>query len=176
VERLHDPFGFGLGARSMTVSTVGLVPGIRRLAGESLPVNLAISLHAPNDKLRGEMMPVNRRYPLADLLDATREYLERTNRRVSFEYVLLQGRNDEPAHAAELADLLRAEGSHGGLPQQSHGGLPLHGACRTGCGDRRRLRPARGDGVTTRCAWSLFLVLLAGGVTALLSVCCKFKG
>ncbi|MFO7166577.1 MAG: radical SAM protein [Chloroflexota bacterium] len=116
VERLHDAQGFNLGARSMTVSTVGLVPGIRRLAGERLPINLAISLHAPNDELRGEMMPVNRRYPLAELMGATREYLERTNRRVSFEYVLLQGRNDEPSHAAELAGLLRGEGGQAGLP------------------------------------------------------------
>jgi 23S rRNA (adenine2503-C2)-methyltransferase len=116
VERLHDPQGLNMGARNLTVSTVGLVPGIRRLAGEPLPLNLAISLHAPNDELRGAMMPVNRRYPLADLLAATREYLEKTNRRVSFEYVLLQGQNDEPAHAAELADLLRGEGGHEGLP------------------------------------------------------------
>jgi 23S rRNA (adenine2503-C2)-methyltransferase len=109
VERLHDPQGFNMGARSMTVSTVGLAPGIRRLAGESLPINLAISLHAPDDGLRSEMMPINRRYPIADLLDATREYIARTNRRVSFEYVLLQGKNDDPAQAEALADLLQGE-------------------------------------------------------------------
>lgn len=111
VERLHDPQGFNMGARSLTVSTVGLVPGIRRLADAPLPVNLAISLHAANDELRSAMMPVNRRYPLAELLAATREYLAKTNRRVSFEYVLLQGQNDAPEQAAELAELLR------GLPQ-----------------------------------------------------------
>lgn len=111
VERLHDPQGFNMGARGLTVSTVGLVPGIRRLADAPLPVNLAISLHAPNDELRSAMMPVNRRYPLAELLAATREYLAKTNRRVSFEYVLLQGQNDAPEQAAELAELLR------GLPQ-----------------------------------------------------------
>ena len=109
VERLHDPQGFNMGARSLTVSTVGLAPGIRRLAGESLPINLAISLHAPDDELRSEMMPSNRRYPIADLLDATRDYIARTNRRVSFEYVLLQGKNDQPAQAERLADLLRGD-------------------------------------------------------------------
>jgi 23S rRNA (adenine2503-C2)-methyltransferase len=110
VERLHDPQGFNFGARRMTVSTVGLVPGIRRLAAEDLPINLAISLHAADDTLRSEMMPVNRRYPLADLLDATRAYTEQTRRRVSFEYVLLQGVNDDPAQARQLARLLRGDG------------------------------------------------------------------
>jgi 23S rRNA (adenine2503-C2)-methyltransferase len=106
VERLHDPQGFNMGARSMTVSTVGLVPGIQRLAGETLPINLAISLHAPDDALRSEMMPINTRYPIAVLLDATRDYIAETNRRVSFEYVLLQGKNDRPEQAAMLASLL----------------------------------------------------------------------
>ncbi|GAB4435889.1 MAG: 23S rRNA (adenine(2503)-C(2))-methyltransferase RlmN [Chloroflexi bacterium OHK40] len=120
VERLHDPQGFNLGARSMTVSTVGLVPGIRRLAGERLPVNLAISLHAPDDELRGALMPVNRRYPIAELLDATREYIQRTGRRVSFEYVLLQGRNDHPHQAQALARLLRGQGVSKGPPLLCH--------------------------------------------------------
>jgi 23S rRNA (adenine2503-C2)-methyltransferase len=108
VRRLHDPAGFNLGARHFTVSTVGLIPGIERLAAEELPINLAISLHAPDDELRGELMPVNRRYPIRDLLDATVRYIEQTGRRVSFEYVLLQGRNDEPRHAEALARLLRS--------------------------------------------------------------------
>lgn len=116
VEIVHDPRGLNIGARSMTVSTVGLVPGIRRLTTETLPINLAISLHAPNDDLRSAMMPVNRRYPLAALLDATRDYLAATGRRVSFEYVLLQGKNDEPEHAAKLAALLRGEAGPAGLP------------------------------------------------------------
>jgi 23S rRNA (adenine2503-C2)-methyltransferase len=120
VERLHDPQGFNLGARAMTVSTVGLVPGIRRLAGERLPINLAISLHAPTDDLRTELMPVNRRYPLADLMDATREYIDRTGRRVSFEYVLLQGRNDNQHQAQQLAKLLRGQGVSKGPPLLCH--------------------------------------------------------
>lgn len=110
VERLHDPQGFNFGARNFTVSTVGLVPGIRKLAGEALPINLAISLHAPDDELRSGMMPVNRRYPIADLIDAVREYTEQTRRRVSFEYVLLKEKNDEPEQAERLADLLRPRG------------------------------------------------------------------
>jgi 23S rRNA (adenine2503-C2)-methyltransferase len=116
VEILHDPRGLNVGARSMTVSTVGLVPGIRRLATETLPINLAISLHAPDDALRSALMPVNRRYPLAALLEATRDYLAATGRRVSFEYVLLQGKNDEPEHAAKLAALLRGEAGTVTLP------------------------------------------------------------
>lgn len=107
VERLHDPQGFNMGARSFTVSTVGLVPGIQKLANEDLPVNLAISLHAPTDELRTQMMPVNRRYPIAELIEATRRYTEKTHRRVSFEYVLLKEKNDFPEQAQQLAELLR---------------------------------------------------------------------
>jgi 23S rRNA (adenine2503-C2)-methyltransferase len=115
VERLHDPQGFNLGARSMTVSTVGLVKGIERLAEERLPINLAISLHAPDDALRSELMPINRRYPIADLMAATRNYIVKTRRRVSFEYVLLQGKNDHPHQAIALARLLRRSAPHGPL-------------------------------------------------------------
>jgi 23S rRNA (adenine2503-C2)-methyltransferase len=126
VERLHDPAGINLGARNMTVSTVGLVPGIRRLAEDSLPINLAVSLHAPNDTLRSELMPVNRRYPIAALLDAVRAYIERTHRRVSFEYVLLQGRNDTPELAAELAELVKGMLCHVNLiPWNPIPGTPL---------------------------------------------------
>jgi 23S rRNA (adenine2503-C2)-methyltransferase len=126
VERLHDPQGFNMGARSLTVSTVGLVPGIRRLATEALPINLAISLHAPDDALRSEMMPINRRYPIAELLDATREYIAQTNRRVSFEYVLLQGKNDSPEQAAALAELLGGMLCHVNLiPWNPVPGTPL---------------------------------------------------
>ncbi|HEU4325790.1 MAG TPA: 23S rRNA (adenine(2503)-C2)-methyltransferase [Roseiflexaceae bacterium] len=126
VERLHDPQGFNMGARGMTVSTVGLPPGIRRLADAGLPVNLAISLHAPDDALRSELMPVNNRYPIAALLDATREYIAKTRRRVSFEYVLLQGRNDAPEHAAALAELLDGMLCHVNLiPWNPVPGMPL---------------------------------------------------
>ncbi|MDA0990381.1 MAG: 23S rRNA (adenine(2503)-C(2))-methyltransferase RlmN [Verrucomicrobia bacterium] len=109
VERLHDPIGFNLGARSFTVSTVGLVPGIRKLAEAPLPINLAISLHASNDEVRGDMMPINKAYPIAELLQATRDYIAKTRRRVSFEYVLLDDKNDRPEQAEELGRLLRSQ-------------------------------------------------------------------
>ena len=126
VERLHDPRGFNLGARGLTVSTVGLAPAIRRLAGEALPINLAISLHAPDDALRSEMMPINRRYPIATLLDATRDYIAQTHRRVSFEYVLLQGKNDRPEQAIALAELLQGMLCHVNLiPWNPVPGTPL---------------------------------------------------
>jgi 23S rRNA (adenine2503-C2)-methyltransferase len=100
----HD--GFNLGARHMTVSTVGLVPAIRKLSQEPLQINLAISLHAPSDELRSQTMPVNRKYPLAELLAACREYIAATGRQVTFEYVLLAGVNDTPEYAHQLGQLL----------------------------------------------------------------------
>ncbi|MBX0329976.1 radical SAM protein [Oscillochloris sp. ZM17-4] len=135
VQRLHDPQGLNMGARSMTVSTVGLAQGIRRLAGEGLPINLAISLHAPDDALRSALMPINDRFPIGDLLDAAREYIDTTGRRVSFEYVLLQGQNDQPHQALALAKLLRghtADGANRGVPLLCHVNLipwnPVPGA------------------------------------------------
>ncbi len=107
IETLTDARGYGLGARRITLSTVGLVPGIRRLAQESLPINLAVSLHAPDDELRNRLVPVNQRYPLRELLAAVREYIEKTGRRVSFEYALIAGVNDSPAQARRLAEQLR---------------------------------------------------------------------
>lgn len=112
VRRLNDPTGFNMGARHFTISTVGLVPGIRRLAGEDLQVNLAVSLHAPDDALRDELVPVNRRYPLADLFAAVREYVSQTHRRVTFEYALIQGVNDGEAQARALAARLRGLLAH----------------------------------------------------------------
>jgi len=103
---LNSRQGFNLGARHMTVSTVGLVPAIRRLSQESLQINLAISLHAPTDELRSQTMPVNRKYPLKDLLAACQDYITATGRQVTFEYVLLAGVNDTPTHAEQLAQLL----------------------------------------------------------------------
>ena len=110
IGRCND--ALGIGARSMTLSTVGIVPGIRRLAGDPIQVNLAVSLHAANDSLRNELVPINRRYPLAVLLDACREYVERTRRRLSFEWALIAGVNDGSADAAELAELARPLGAH----------------------------------------------------------------
>ena len=103
---LNDPEGFNLGARRVTVSTVGIVPGIERLGSEGLPIGLAVSLHAPTDELRNRLVPVNRKYPLAQLIPACQAYTERTHRRVTFEYALIDGVNDSPAHADALARLL----------------------------------------------------------------------
>jgi len=101
VGRLH--VDLGLSARHLTVSTVGIVPGIRRLAERDLPITLAVSLHAANDELRDELVPINRRYPLDDLLAACADFLAHTNRRISFEWALIDGVNDRPSDAVELA-------------------------------------------------------------------------
>jgi 23S rRNA (adenine2503-C2)-methyltransferase len=105
VERLHG--AVGLSARHLTISTVGLVPGIRTLATRPLPVNLAVSLHAANDELRDELVPINRRYPLSQLMEACAGYLAAKGRRLSFEWALIDGVNDRARDAAELAKLCR---------------------------------------------------------------------
>jgi 23S rRNA (adenine2503-C2)-methyltransferase len=105
VERVHG--ALGLSARHITISTVGIVPGIRALAARPLPVNLAVSLHAANDALRDELVPINRSYPLDVLLDACAEYLAATHRRVSFEWAMIDGVNDRQRDAVELAALCR---------------------------------------------------------------------
>ena len=102
---IHDE-GFNLGARRVTISTVGLVAGIRRLADEGTQIGLAISLHAPTDELRDKLVPINRRYPLSQLMATCRHYSERTGRRISFEYALINGINDSVEQARRLAQLL----------------------------------------------------------------------
>ena len=117
VELIHSQLG--ISARHITLSTVGVVPGIRRLAGEELPVNLAVSLHAARDELRERIVPLNRRYPLSVLMGACAEYLAAKNRRLSFEWALIAGVNDTPRDAAELAELA--------LPLRAHVNLiPLN--------------------------------------------------
>jgi 23S rRNA (adenine2503-C2)-methyltransferase len=106
IRRLNDPTGFGLGARAMILSTVGLVPAIRRMSREPEQVGLAVSLHAPTDELRNRLVPINRRYGLQALLDACREYITATRRRVSFEYALIEGVNDSNDQARQLASLV----------------------------------------------------------------------
>ncbi|HEY0754990.1 MAG TPA: 23S rRNA (adenine(2503)-C(2))-methyltransferase RlmN [Ktedonobacteraceae bacterium] len=103
---LNSPAGFRLGARHMTVSTVGLVPAIRKLSQEQLQVNLAISLHAPTNELRSRTMPINHKYPIEELMAACQDYITATHRQVTFEYVLLAGVNDTPAYAHRLGGLL----------------------------------------------------------------------
>ena len=105
VERMHTDLG--LSARKLTISTVGLVPGIRRLTQRPLPVNLAVSLHAANDQLRDELVPINKRYPINELMEACADYLAVKGRRLSFEWAMIDGVNDRSSDAAELAKLCR---------------------------------------------------------------------
>jgi 23S rRNA (adenine2503-C2)-methyltransferase len=109
---LNDPAGYGLGARQIAISTAGWVPGIERLASEPLQVKLALSLHAPNDRLRTELMPVTRRYPVRQLIAACRDYRAATRRRIFVEYLMLDGVNDANPLAVELATLLGRDGFH----------------------------------------------------------------
>jgi 23S rRNA (adenine2503-C2)-methyltransferase len=114
VRRLVSPApeGLGISARAVTVSTVGLVPAIEKLAAEGLPVTLAVSLHAPDDGLRDTLVPVNNRWKVAEVLDAAFAYAERTGRRISVEYALIHDVNDHPWRADLLADLLRGRLAH----------------------------------------------------------------
>lgn len=107
VDIINDGKGIDLGARHITISTCGLVPKILQFMNHGKQVNLAISLHAPNDILRSQIMPINRAYPLKDVMDVVKKYIEKTHRRVTFEYILLQGVNDQEEHAIELSRLLR---------------------------------------------------------------------
>ncbi|MBL8132059.1 MAG: 23S rRNA (adenine(2503)-C(2))-methyltransferase RlmN [Anaerolineae bacterium] len=110
VRRLMNDLG--IGARHITISTVGIVPMIRRFADEGLQVKLAVSLHAATDRERSALLPVNRRYPLNELIDACRDYSERSGRRMSFEWTLIQGQNDTPAQARTLGALLKGVHCH----------------------------------------------------------------
>ncbi len=114
VRRITDPVpaGLGISQRSVTVSTVGLAPAIRRLTGEGLAVTLAVSLHAPDDELRDELVPVNKRWKVAEVLDAAWGYAAATGRRVSIEYALIRDVNDQPWRADALAGLLAGQLTH----------------------------------------------------------------
>ncbi len=104
---INEPLGLEIGARHISISTCGLVPGIRRFAKENLQYNLAISLHAPNNALRDTLMPINKAYPLEVLFDALHEYCSLNNRRLTFEYLLLKDVNDSPKQADQIAELLK---------------------------------------------------------------------
>lgn len=112
IDRLNHPKGMNLGARRFTISTVGLVPMIRRFAEEKSQVNLAISLHSVDDAQRSAMMPVNKKYPIRELMQAIREYAEKTGRRVTFEWALIQGVNDSVSTAQALSQLLKGLTCH----------------------------------------------------------------
>ena len=104
---INEAHGLAIGSRHITVSTCGLVPKIKEFADFNLQVNLAISLHAPNDNIRNQIMPISRRYNLEELFEAIDYYIKKTNRRVTIEYVMLKGINDSPQNALELANLLK---------------------------------------------------------------------
>ncbi len=104
---LGEEGGVHIGMRHISLSTCGLVPGIDRLKTEQIPLTLSISLHAPNDEIRSRTMPVNKKWPIAELLRACREYIEATGRRISFEYAMIDGVNDTDVCAQELADRLQ---------------------------------------------------------------------
>lgn len=112
IDRLRHPQGMNMGSRRFTISTVGIVPKIRRFAREESQVNLAVSLHSVDDERRSSMMPVNKKYPISDLMEACREYVDRTNRRITFEWALIQGVNDSPEQAGKLASLIGDMISH----------------------------------------------------------------
>jgi 23S rRNA (adenine2503-C2)-methyltransferase len=147
--RMHDDLG--LSARHLTISTVGITPGIRRMATEPLPVNLAVSLHAANDALRDELVPVNRRYPLEEVAAACAVWIAARNRRLSFEWALIDGVNDRATDAAELAEIARPLRAHVNLiPLNPTAGWPTRGTPRPRLlGFRDRLR-ALGVNATVR--------------------------
>ncbi|WFG96085.1 23S rRNA (adenine(2503)-C(2))-methyltransferase RlmN [Spiroplasma citri] len=107
VNIINDPKGYQIGARHITISTCGLVPKIKQFAELKMQVNLAISLHAPNNTIRNQLMPINKAYPVEKLMDAVRYYIELTNRRVTFEYILIENVNDSRETVLELAKLIR---------------------------------------------------------------------
>jgi 23S rRNA (adenine2503-C2)-methyltransferase len=144
----------GLGARHLTVSTVGVVPGIRKLATEPLQVNLAVSLHAANDELRNRLVPLNKRYPIEVLIAACESYISVTHRRISFEWALMDGVNDRPGDAAELAGLARRLRAHVNLiplnPTPGGRALGLNGTSPAGVRVFRDRLVSHGVNVTVR--------------------------
>ncbi|ADD02570.1 radical SAM enzyme, Cfr family [Thermoanaerobacter italicus Ab9] len=107
IKIVNNPYGLGIGSRHITISTCGIIPKIYQFADEKLQVNLSISLHAPNDELRTQLMPINKAYPLEELMKACKYYIEKTRRRITFEYSLIEGVNDKKEHAYQLVDLLK---------------------------------------------------------------------
>jgi 23S rRNA (adenine2503-C2)-methyltransferase len=116
---IHEK-GLNIGQRHITVSTSGIVPSIYKFAEENTQINLAISIHAPNDALRSKLMPVNRRFPFEEVMESLRYYIAKTGRRVTFEYALIGGVNDRPEHAEELADVLQGLLCHVNLIPVNH--------------------------------------------------------
>ncbi|MEO7836889.1 MAG: 23S rRNA (adenine(2503)-C(2))-methyltransferase RlmN [Acidimicrobiales bacterium] len=149
VRRLHDDLG--LSARHLTISTIGIVPGIRRLAREDLPVTLAVSLHAADDELRNRLVPINRRYPLATLVEACRVWQVAKGRRLTLEWALIHGVNDRRSDAAALAELARPLSAHVNLiPLNPTPGFSTRGTPPEGVRAFRDRLADRGVNVTVR--------------------------
>ena len=106
---VHEPYTLGMGYRNITLSTSGIVPNMYRLAEEGMPISLSVSLHAPEQELRSKIMPINRKYPLADVMAAAKNYADKTKRRITYEYILIDQLNDGEQQAAQLAALLRGQ-------------------------------------------------------------------
>jgi 23S rRNA (adenine2503-C2)-methyltransferase len=151
VRLLNDPQGFGLGHRHITISTVGLVPQIERFSAEGVQVNLAISLHAPADEQRAAIMPVNKRYPIAELMTACERYVAATKRKVFFEYIMLDGVNDDDASAEALARLMRGRLYHVNLiPYNATPDSPLQGSTEARIRAFQKILEAAGVPTTVR--------------------------
>jgi 23S rRNA (adenine2503-C2)-methyltransferase len=149
IERIHADFG--IGARSMTVSTVGIIPGIRRLTAAPLPVGLAVSLHAATEELRNQLVPVNKRYPIAALMDACIDHRQETGRRVSFEWAMIDGVNDGDEQALHLARLATSVRAHVNLiPLNPTPGYPVRGTPPARIEAFRSLLERNGTNVTIR--------------------------
>jgi 23S rRNA (adenine2503-C2)-methyltransferase len=149
VVRMHSDMG--LSARHLTISTVGMVPGIRRLSKEKLPVNLAVSLHAANDELRDSLVPLNRTYPLAVLVEACEGYVAATNRRLSFEWALIDSVNDNRRDAVELSRVAGRLKAHVNLiPLNPTPGYPVRGSSPARVREFRRALETLGVNVTVR--------------------------
>ncbi len=133
ISLVTSPHGLNIGSRHITVSTCGVVPGIKQLAREKLQITLSVSLHAPNDEIRDRIMPINKKYPVKVLIEACREYISMTKRRVTFEYALIDNLNDSRENAIELGRLLKGMLCHVNL-------IPLNHVRER---DFRRSRPAR---------------------------------
>lgn len=165
VERLHGDLG--LSARSITVSTVGVIPGIRKLTEASLPVTLAVSFHAGNDRLRDELVPINKRYPIDDLCDAMNEYRDQKGRRVSIEWALIHGVNDSDRDADELARIARRTRAHVNLiPLNPTPGYPVVGAPPKRLYEFRDLLEAQGATATVRRTRGLEIDAACGQLAA----------
>ncbi|RJQ31324.1 23S rRNA (adenine(2503)-C(2))-methyltransferase RlmN [Candidatus Parcubacteria bacterium] len=135
---LNDKDGFNLGIRHISISTCGIIPGIEKFAGENLQCNLAISLHSADDETRSKLMPINKTYPLADLMKAVDEYIKKTNRKVMFEYLLIDGVNDSKEDALKLAKLMKNSLYHVNLIKYHDTGLARNAsnlACEAGRAD-----------------------------------------